>query len=54
MVIMWPNPDGTIALSQRQAPAEVMPTPVPSPARVATVQQDQSLVRFYLLRFLED
>jgi len=44
MVIMWPNPDGTIVLSQRQAPAEVLPTPVPSPARVATVQQDQSLL----------
>ncbi|KAF8586721.1 hypothetical protein K439DRAFT_1631448 [Ramaria rubella] len=37
MVIMWPNTDGTITLSQRQAPSEVMPTPVASPPKVATV-----------------
>jgi len=36
MVIMWPNADGTVTLSQRQASAEVMPTPVASPALVAT------------------
>lgn len=37
MVIMWPNADGTITVSQRQAPSEVMPTPVANPPRVATV-----------------
>ncbi|EMD33767.1 hypothetical protein CERSUDRAFT_87110 [Gelatoporia subvermispora B] len=36
MVIMWGNSDGSITLSQRQAPQEVMPTVVPSPPRVAT------------------
>ena len=37
MVIMWPNTDGTVTLSQRQAPADVMPTVVPNPPRTATV-----------------
>ncbi|EIW63574.1 uncharacterized protein TRAVEDRAFT_161917 [Trametes versicolor FP-101664 SS1] len=36
MVIMWPNSDGTMTLSQRKAPQEVMPTVDPSPPRVAT------------------
>ncbi|KZS98628.1 hypothetical protein SISNIDRAFT_404495 [Sistotremastrum niveocremeum HHB9708] len=36
MVIMWPNSDGSTTLSQRQASAEVMPTVVASPPRVAT------------------
>lgn len=36
MVIMWANADGTITLSQRQAPATVMPTPVANPPHVAT------------------
>ena len=42
MVIMWPNSDGTITLSQRQAPAEVMPTVVASPPRTATAQPSLS------------
>ncbi|KAJ7162252.1 hypothetical protein C8R46DRAFT_346620 [Mycena filopes] len=37
MVIMWGNSDGTVTISQRQAPAEVMPTVVASPPRVATL-----------------
>ncbi|RPD59755.1 hypothetical protein L227DRAFT_575750 [Lentinus tigrinus ALCF2SS1-6] len=36
MVIMWPNSDGKITLSQRKAPGEVMPTVDSSPARVAS------------------
>ncbi|KAH8116614.1 CBD9-like protein [Phellopilus nigrolimitatus] len=36
MVIMWSNSDGSVTLSQRSAPAEVMPTVVSSPPRVAT------------------
>ncbi|TCD70063.1 hypothetical protein EIP91_005044 [Steccherinum ochraceum] len=42
MVIMWPNSDGSITLSQRQAPAEVMPTLVSSPPRVATLETSLS------------
>ncbi|KIP02587.1 hypothetical protein PHLGIDRAFT_95856 [Phlebiopsis gigantea 11061_1 CR5-6] len=38
MVIMWPNSDGTITLSQRKAPQEVMPTLDASPPRTATAQ----------------
>lgn len=36
MVILWPNDDGSTTLSQRQAPAEVMPTLVNNPSRTAT------------------
>ncbi|KAH9859060.1 hypothetical protein C2E23DRAFT_880437 [Lenzites betulinus] len=35
MVIMWPNSDGTITLSQRKAPSEVMPTVDANPPRIA-------------------
>lgn len=38
MMIMWPNSDGTITLSQRQATAHAEPQVVASPPRVATVQ----------------
>lgn len=38
MVIMWPNSDGSITLSQRTAPGEVMPTVDSSPPRVATAE----------------
>lgn len=41
MVIMWPNSDGSITLSQRQASAEVMPSVVANPPRTAT--KDDSL-----------
>jgi hypothetical protein len=37
MVIMWANADGTVTLSQRTAPREVMPTVDPNPPRVATL-----------------
>lgn len=37
MVIMWTNSDGSITLSQREAPAEVMPTVVNNPPNVATL-----------------
>jgi hypothetical protein len=37
MVIVWPNSDGTVTLSQRKAPQEVMPTVDPNPPRVATL-----------------
>ena len=36
MVIMWPNSDGSITLSQRRAPGEIMPTVDSSPPRVAS------------------
>ena len=44
MVIMWPNSDGTITLSQRQAQREVMPTVVANPPRVATLNDSLSIV----------
>jgi len=34
---MWANADGTVTLSQRVAPREVMPTVDVNPARVATL-----------------
>ncbi|KAG8979326.1 hypothetical protein FRB93_010145 [Tulasnella sp. JGI-2019a] len=37
MVIMWPNDDGTMTLSQREAPDHIMPTVVPNPPEVATL-----------------
>ncbi|RXW25643.1 hypothetical protein EST38_g232 [Candolleomyces aberdarensis] len=43
MVIMWPNSDGSITLSQRQASGEVEPQVVSSPPRVATLQQSLSV-----------
>jgi len=42
MVIMWPNSDGSVTLSQRQAPAEVTPTVVSNPPRTATPQPSLS------------
>ncbi|KAF8993680.1 hypothetical protein BDQ17DRAFT_1286196 [Cyathus striatus] len=44
MVIMWPNADGTITLSQRSAPQQIMPTVVSSPPRVASISQNLSTV----------
>ncbi|KAJ7782508.1 hypothetical protein DFH07DRAFT_790896 [Mycena maculata] len=37
MVIMWGNSDGSVTLSQRQAPSEIQPTLVSDPPRVATL-----------------
>lgn len=45
MVIMWPNSDGSTTLSQRQASAEVMPTVVASPPRVAIMVASLTAVR---------
>lgn len=42
MVIMWPNSDGSITLSQRTAPGEVMPSVDSSPPRVATAEPSLS------------
>ena len=42
MVILWPNTDGSITLSQRQASSEVMPTVVSNPPRTATLEQSLS------------
>lgn len=42
MVIMWPNSDGSITLSQRKTSAEVMPTVDPNPPRTATLQTSLS------------
>ena len=42
MVILWPNDDMSITLSQRMAPMEVMPTLDPNPPRVATLDMDAS------------
>lgn len=42
LVIMWPNSDGSITLSQRTAPAEVMPTVDPSPPRIAIAEPSLS------------
>lgn len=58
MVIMWANADGTITLSQRQAPATVMPTPVANPPHIATpapqlssVSEKNSSSFIYLLNY---
>jgi len=37
MVILWPNPDGIITISQRTAGGEIMPTVDNNPPRVATL-----------------
>ena len=42
MVIMWPNSDGSVTLSQRQATGRVAPAVVTSPPRVATVSSSQT------------
>lgn len=44
MVIMWPNSDSSITLSQREASAEVMPTVVSNPPRVASLSTALSTV----------
>lgn len=48
MVITWPNEDGTITLSQREAPAHVMPTIVANPPQVAELAWENSIVRLGL------
>lgn len=39
MVILWPNSDGSITLSQRKAPGEVMPTVDSNPPRTASLEE---------------
>ncbi|KAJ3992596.1 hypothetical protein F5050DRAFT_895974 [Lentinula boryana] len=43
MVILWLNSDGSITLSQRQAPAEVMPAVITSPPRIASLLANASI-----------
>ena len=50
MVIMWPNSDGSITLSQRKTSAEVMPTVVANPPRVATLSTSLSSVRSSMVK----
>ncbi|KAG8941717.1 hypothetical protein FRC03_004045 [Tulasnella sp. 419] len=44
MVITWPNQDGTITISQRQATAHAMPQVVPNPPQVATLAWQNSIL----------
>lgn len=44
MVILWPNMDGTVTLSQRTATGLVEPDPDPNPPRVATLFQPLTIV----------
>jgi len=52
MVIMWPNSDGTVTLSQRKAPFEVQPTLDSNPPRVATFSKSLTSVRSCYLSFM--
>ena len=45
MVIVWPNSDGTITLSQRDATSHNMPTPLANPSQVANLALTNSIVR---------
>jgi Cytochrome domain of cellobiose dehydrogenase len=47
MVIMWPNTDGSVTLSQRAATGHIMPTVVANPPRVATKYLQLSSVRWF-------
>jgi hypothetical protein len=49
MVIMWPNRDGSVTLSQRAAAGHVQPTVVQNPPRVATKYLELSSVRRVVL-----
>ncbi|KAI0821668.1 hypothetical protein BC628DRAFT_1329028 [Trametes gibbosa] len=42
MVIMWPNSDGSVTISQRKATAEIMPTVDSNPPRKATADTTAS------------
>lgn len=44
MVIMWKNEDGTVTLSQRTSPYEVMPTVDSNPPRIAATSLAASSV----------
>jgi hypothetical protein len=45
VVVVWPNSDGTITLSQRKPTGHALPPVDPNPPRVATVEQSASDVR---------
>jgi hypothetical protein len=49
MVIMWPNANGGVTLSQRQATAYAMPNVVASPPRRATLVPELTVVGPYEL-----
>ncbi|KAG8941880.1 hypothetical protein FRC04_004057 [Tulasnella sp. 424] len=44
IIVTWPNDDGSITLSQWQAPAHIMPTVVANPAQKATPAWDNSIL----------
>ncbi|KAG8897551.1 hypothetical protein FRB99_008069, partial [Tulasnella sp. 403] len=44
MVITWPNPDGSITISQREALAHVMPTYIPNPPQKANLVLENSIL----------
>ncbi|KAG8854217.1 hypothetical protein FRB96_007773 [Tulasnella sp. 330] len=44
MVIMWPNNDGTLTLSQRMATDHIMPQVVPNPPEIATLDWTNSIL----------
>ena len=52
MVILWPNSDGSVTLSQRSASGRFMPTVVSSPPRVASLQNSLVDVSILILIFL--
>lgn len=52
MVITWPNSDGTVTVSQREATAHVMPTVVANPTDKATFVAENSVVRRYRFRLM--
>ena len=45
MILMWPNLDQSVSLSQRTAPGEVEPSPDSNPPRNATLYQPLTVVR---------
>lgn len=49
MVIMWPNPDGSVTLSQRSTLFHTMPSVDANPPRVATPSKALSSVRLCLI-----
>ncbi|EEB95651.1 hypothetical protein MPER_05340, partial [Moniliophthora perniciosa FA553] len=51
MVVLWPNSDGTITLSQREADAYTEPKVVQDPDRVASLVQGSSSVASGNIKF---
>ncbi|KAG8976305.1 hypothetical protein FRC05_004221 [Tulasnella sp. 425] len=44
MVITWPNADGTITISQREATEHVMPTVIANPTDIATLAAENTIL----------